>query len=91
MNDFLHGFLNYQIEHHLFPKLPMRKLQEIQPEVQRICERHGVPYVQHSVWTRLLKAVSVMIGDETMQHDPRLDGLRRRGREQRATANRAAN
>ena len=73
LNDFLHGFLNYQIEHHLFPDLPMKALQEIQPEVKRICEKHGVPYVQQSVWARVKKTVAVMIGDADMRRDARLE------------------
>jgi fatty acid desaturase len=78
LNDFLHGYLNYQIEHHLFPKLPMSKLREIQPEVRRICEAHGVPYVQQSVFTRFRETVAVMIGDADMRRAPRLDPRPRR-------------
>jgi fatty acid desaturase len=66
LNDFLHGWLNYQIEHHLFPDLPMRQYQRIQPEVQRLCEAHGLPYVQESVWTRVRKTVDVMVGRASM-------------------------
>jgi fatty acid desaturase len=40
----LAGHLNYQIEHHLFPKLPPNRLEEIAPKVQAICERYGVNY-----------------------------------------------
>ncbi len=67
LNDFMHGWLNYQIEHHLFPDLPMRSYARIQPEVQAICERHGVPYVQESVWTRLRKTVDLMTGRTKMR------------------------
>ncbi|MFT4569444.1 MAG: fatty acid desaturase [Hyphomicrobiaceae bacterium] len=66
LNDFAHGWLNYQIEHHLFPDLPMRQYQRIQPEVRAICERHGVAYVQSSVWKRLKKTLDVMIGRTDM-------------------------
>ncbi|MFT5460290.1 MAG: fatty acid desaturase, partial [Myxococcota bacterium] len=38
------GGLDYQIEHHLFPKLPPERLRQIAPEVRAICEAHGVPY-----------------------------------------------
>ena len=40
----LAGHLNYQIEHHLFPKLPPNRLVEISPQVREICERYGVTY-----------------------------------------------
>merc|ERR1719356_1148716 len=31
LNDFLHGYLNYQIEHHLWPSLSMLSYQRSQP------------------------------------------------------------
>lgn len=65
--DFLHGFLNYQIEHHVFPDLSMRAYQRIQPRVRAICEAHGVPYVQEPVFTRLRKTLDVMVGKASMK------------------------
>jgi linoleoyl-CoA desaturase len=47
------GALDYQIEHHLFPKLPPQRLREIGPEVRQICEDHGVPY-KTGPWHRVL-------------------------------------
>jgi NADPH-dependent stearoyl-CoA 9-desaturase len=38
------GGLDYQIEHHLFPKLPPERLRQVAPRVQAVCERYGVPY-----------------------------------------------
>lgn len=47
------GGLDMQIEHHLFPKLPPERLREIAPEVEAICEEHGVAY--HSgTWGEVL-------------------------------------
>jgi fatty acid desaturase len=67
LNDFLHGFLNYQIEHHLWPDLPMAAYQRAQPAVRALCAAHGVPYVQESVWRRLVKTVRVMVGLDSMR------------------------
>jgi fatty acid desaturase len=67
LNDFMHGFLNYQIEHHLWPDLPMRAYQRAQPRVKALCEAHGVPYVQQSVWTRIWRTVQIMVGAESMR------------------------
>eukprot|EP00619_Florenciella_sp_RCC1007_P005027 CAMPEP_0205924478 /NCGR_PEP_ID=MMETSP1325-20131115/16999_1 /ASSEMBLY_ACC=CAM_ASM_000708 /TAXON_ID=236786 /ORGANISM="Florenciella sp., Strain RCC1007" /LENGTH=59 /DNA_ID=CAMNT_0053292841 /DNA_START=21 /DNA_END=197 /DNA_ORIENTATION=- len=53
--DFIHGWLNYQIEHHLWPDLSMLSYQKAAPLVKDICKRHGVPYVQHNVFWRLKK------------------------------------
>ncbi|MBK6919772.1 MAG: acyl-CoA desaturase [Deltaproteobacteria bacterium] len=38
------GGLDYQIEHHLFPRLPPERLRQIAPEVEALCEKHGMPY-----------------------------------------------
>ncbi|MBK7977456.1 MAG: fatty acid desaturase [Deltaproteobacteria bacterium] len=64
LNDFLHGFLNYQIEHHLWPSWSPRQYQRAQPRVKEICARHGVPYVQQPVWQRLRRLVGVIVGTE---------------------------
>jgi len=70
VNDFLHGFLNYQVEHHIWPTLSMLSYQKAQPELQAICEAHGVPYVQESVWRRLVRTIRIMIGDTSMREWP---------------------
>jgi fatty acid desaturase len=67
VNDVLHGWLNYQIEHHLWPDMSLLQYRAAQPQVREICERHGVPYVQESVWTRLGKTVRVIVGDASLQ------------------------
>lgn len=67
LNDFAHLWLNYQIEHHLWPDLPMLKYREAQPKVRAICEKYGVPYVQESVWTRARKMVDVVVGKASMR------------------------
>ncbi|MCH9697701.1 MAG: fatty acid desaturase [Gammaproteobacteria bacterium] len=66
-NDFLHGWLNYQIEHHLWPDLPLLQYQRLQPHVKAVCEKHGLPYRQQSVFKRLLKAIDIMVGRTQMQ------------------------
>jgi len=67
VNDFMHGWLNYQIEHHLWPHLSMLSYQRSQPELEALCAEHGVPYVQHSVFTRLKKTVDIMVGKTSMR------------------------
>ena len=61
-NDLFHGWLNYQIEHHVWPDLTMRQYAIAQPRLQAICKAHGVPYVQESVWIRLVELAHVMVG-----------------------------
>ena len=38
--------------------------------MQAICEKHGVPYVQESVWVRLKKTVDIMVGKADMRPFP---------------------
>lgn len=66
-NDFMHGYLNYQIEHHLFPDLPPRQYQKLAPKVKAVCEKHRVPYVQESVFKRVKQLVDVVVGKRKMQ------------------------
>lgn len=67
LRDFLHGFLNYQIEHHLWPDLPPRVYQRIQPEVKAVCERHGVPYVQEPLLQRVKQLFGIIVGTRKMR------------------------
>ena len=58
----LSGHLSHQIEHHLFPDVPSYRYPELRREVQRICQKHGVPYNTasfgeqvRSMWRGLVK------------------------------------
>ena len=42
---FMNGGLNYQIEHHLFPRVSHCYYPMIAPIVQKYCESHHIPYV----------------------------------------------
>jgi fatty acid desaturase len=69
-NDFLHGWLNYQVEHHLWPRLTLSQYQKVQPKVRELCKQYGIPYTQESVFKRLGKAVDVMVGRTSMLEQP---------------------
>lgn len=60
--DFGHGWLNYQIEHHLFPNLPLSQYQRMQPIVKEICKKHNLEYRQESVFKRLGMSIDLMVG-----------------------------
>jgi fatty acid desaturase len=60
--DFSQGWLNYQIEHHLFPNLPLSQYQKMQPIVKEICKKHNLEYRQESVFKRILMTVDLMVG-----------------------------
>lgn len=60
--DFMHGFLNYQIEHHLFPNMPLSYYQKMQPIVKEICKKHNLEYRQESVFKRAFMTIELMVG-----------------------------
>jgi fatty acid desaturase len=64
--DFLHGWLNYQIEHHLWPDMTASEYQKAQPLVKAVCEKHNIPYIQESVFKRLWKTLDIMVGKTSM-------------------------
>jgi fatty acid desaturase len=67
LTDYMSLWLNYQIEHHLIPDLPMRQYRLIQPQVKALCERHGIPYRQESVFRRFGRMLDVAVGRTSMR------------------------
>lgn len=43
------GGLNYQIEHHLFPRMPRHNLSCVSRRVELICQKHGLPYTTRGI------------------------------------------
>ena len=70
--DFAHGFLNYQIEHHLFPNMPHSYYQKMQPIVKDICKKHNLEYRQESVFKRAKMTIELMVGKTQLL---RVDGI----------------
>lgn len=67
LTDYMSMWLNYQIEHHLIPDLPMLQYTRIQPQVKALCERHGIPYRQESVFRRVARMLDVAVGRSSMR------------------------
>ena len=64
---FLQLWLNYQIEHHIWPDLPMLKYREVQPRVKALCAKYRVPYVQDDLLARIKKMSDVVVGKTAMR------------------------
>jgi fatty acid desaturase len=64
ISDFLQGYMGYQMEHHLWPDLPLRQYPRVQREVEALCAKYGIPYRRHSVWRRIREMTRAVIGDE---------------------------
>jgi linoleoyl-CoA desaturase len=67
------GGLERQIEHHLFPTLPPRRLREIAPEVRAICAKYGVDY-RTDTWGRTLRKALAHIAE--LAHEKETRGIR---------------
>lgn len=48
--DWFHGGLQFQVEHHLFPRLPRCQLRKVSPFVKELCKKHNLPYNCSSFW-----------------------------------------
>lgn len=52
--DWFHGGLQFQIEHHLFPRLPRHNLRKVQAMVEPLCIELGLDYYCpgffHAIW-----------------------------------------
>jgi len=59
--DYLQGYVNYQIEHHLFPDLPVSQYVKLQPKIKALCQQYGIPYKQESLFLRIKKTFRVLL------------------------------
>ncbi|XVF22457.1 hypothetical protein REPUB_Repub12eG0174200 [Reevesia pubescens] len=48
--DWFFGGLQFQLEHHLFPRLPRCQLRKVSPVVRELCKKHNLPYRSLSFW-----------------------------------------
>lgn len=55
------GALDYQVEHHIFPKFPPNRLRQIASRVQEACRRYGVAYHRANWLVNLRSALSRLI------------------------------
>ncbi|CAN1181259.1 Delta(8)-fatty-acid desaturase 1 [Linum perenne] len=46
--DWFHGGLQFQLEHHLLPRLPRCQLRKVSAVVQDLCKKHNLPYRSYS-------------------------------------------
>jgi delta8-fatty-acid desaturase len=49
--DWLHGGLQYQVVHHLFPRLPRHNLRKASYELIKFCKEHYLEYKRYSFFT----------------------------------------
>eukprot|EP00535_Pseudo-nitzschia_heimii_P010006 CAMPEP_0197179426 /NCGR_PEP_ID=MMETSP1423-20130617/4380_1 /TAXON_ID=476441 /ORGANISM="Pseudo-nitzschia heimii, Strain UNC1101" /LENGTH=455 /DNA_ID=CAMNT_0042629337 /DNA_START=24 /DNA_END=1388 /DNA_ORIENTATION=- len=58
ISGWLTGGLNFQVEHHLFPRMSSAWYPYIAPKVREICEKHGVRYAYYPwIWQNMLSTL----------------------------------
>eukprot|EP00270_Netrium_digitus_P021611 TRINITY_DN9341_c0_g1_i1.p1 TRINITY_DN9341_c0_g1~~TRINITY_DN9341_c0_g1_i1.p1 ORF type:complete len:452 (+),score=75.93 TRINITY_DN9341_c0_g1_i1:83-1438(+) len=60
MLDWFFGGLQFQIEHHLFPRLPRHNLRRSTKLVKQFCLKHSLPYTSVSFWEANVRMVKVL-------------------------------
>lgn len=45
--DWFHGGLQFQVIHHLFPRVPRHNLRKVKPLVLKFCEETGLEYIEY--------------------------------------------
>jgi len=58
--DWFFGGLQFQLEHHLFPRLPRGQLRNISPIVQDLCKKHNLPYRSLPFWAANISTIRTL-------------------------------
>ncbi|XP_078168251.1 delta(8)-fatty-acid desaturase-like [Carex rostrata] len=58
--DWFHGGLQFQVEHHLFPRLPRCNLRAISPLVRELCKKHHLPYSSFSFFEANKRTIATL-------------------------------
>jgi len=65
--DCVYGWLNYQIEHHMFPDMTPLQYRKLQPLIKSVCQKHGVLYLQQNALLRTWKMFRIAAGTASMK------------------------
>ncbi|KAG8477460.1 hypothetical protein CXB51_030094 [Gossypium anomalum] len=58
--DWFFGGLQFQLEHHLFPRLPRCPLRKVSPVVKDLCKKHNLPYRSLSFWDANVSTIKTL-------------------------------
>ncbi|KAK9035818.1 hypothetical protein V6N11_077847 [Hibiscus sabdariffa] len=58
--DWFFGGLQFQLEHHLFPRLPRCQLRKVSPVVKELCKKHNLPYRCLSFWDTNMSTIRTL-------------------------------
>jgi len=61
-HDWLMTYVNYHVEHHIWPDLTLLQYRKAAPKLKALCARLGLPYTEESLWARNRKLLRVIYG-----------------------------
>jgi len=53
-----YGGLQYQIEHHLFPRMPRQNLKKIRNFIEPLCKKHNLTFTSTTIFTALFDLIA---------------------------------
>lgn len=64
------SYLNFQIEHHMFPSMPQFRHPIVSPRVRALFDKHGLTYDSRGYWAALYDTFSNLhsVGHDAMHH-----------------------
>ena len=58
--DWFYGGLQFQLEHHLFPRMPRCQLRNVSPFVRELCKKHDLPYRSLSFYEANVQTIKTL-------------------------------
>lgn len=58
--DWFYGGLQFQLEHHLFPRLPRSNLRKVSPFIRDLCLKHNLPYTSLTFYEANMSTISTL-------------------------------
>ena len=76
--DIITGHLDYQVEHHLWPRMPRHNYEVVHPRLKALCKKHNLPFYEESyfkaigsVYRTLSNAIQPETPEEAATPQPR--------------------
>lgn len=67
--DMISGHLDYQVEHHLWPRMPRHNYELIHPRLLALCQKHNLPFYEES-WPNAIKSIYRTLHNATLPETP---------------------
>ena len=62
LHDYWHGYMNFHLEHHIWPDLTMLQYSRASKKLRKICMANSLPYIEDNVFKRAKYMLNVCVG-----------------------------